>query len=98
MYRKKFYKTVEQEQMEEAIKQEGFRPLLIADPPGVVYPRHSHPETKLLAVLRGGMAVTVGRETYHCSVGDQLLIPGHTEHGAVVGPAGCDFFWSEKLL
>lgn len=54
--------------------------------------------SKLLAILRGGMAVTVGRKTSHCSAGDRLLIPGHTEHGAVVGPAGCDFFWSEKLL
>ena len=84
--------------MASAIHDEGFDPLLITDPPGAKYPPHTHPETKLLAFLRGSMEVTVKGERFNCKPGDRVLIPGNTEHSALVGPDGCDFFWSEKLL
>ena len=84
--------------MAEAVQQDGFDPLLITDPPGATYPPHIHPETKLLAFLRGSMEVTVEGECFTCKPGDRVLIPGNIEHSALVGPDGCDFFWSEKLL
>lgn len=80
-----------------AVREEGFDPLLITDPPGRVYPPHAHPETKLLAFLGGAMTVRVRGEKYACRSGNRLLIPGNEEHSARVGPDGCDFFWSEKL-
>lgn len=97
MYRPQWYAPVEKARMAEKITEDGFHPLFFADPPGTVYPRHTHPETKLLAFVSGKMAVSVGQETYQCSAGDRLIIPGHVAHAAVVGPEGCTFFWSEKL-
>lgn len=97
MYEAKFYPDVNQSKIAQAIRMEGFDPLLISDPPGQIYPTHSHPEIKLLAFLRGRMEVKVDGKPYECRPGDKLLIPGNTEHSAVVGPEGCDFYWSEKF-
>lgn len=98
MYRPKYYKRLDEEKIRQDIKKEGFSPILISDPPGRVYYPHKHPETKLLAILSGGMKVEVGKEAYRLSVGDKLIIPGNVEHSAVVGEEGCVFFWSEKLM
>lgn len=81
----------------EEVRKEGFDPIYINDPPGHLYPLHSHPETKLLVFLRGEMKVKVKDEIYECRPGDKLIIPGNTEHPAKVGPEGCAFLWSEKL-
>jgi quercetin dioxygenase-like cupin family protein len=80
------------------VSEAGFDPIRISDPPGHIYPPHSHAETKLLAFLRGGMRVTIAGQTYECSPGDQLIIPGNVEHSAVIGREGCVYFWSEKIL
>lgn len=78
------------------LRDEGWAPVPIDDPAGHVYPLHRHPEAKLIAVIHGGMEVRIGHETYRCLAGDKLVIPGDTEHAAVVGPDGCTFFWSER--
>ena len=39
----------------------------------------------------------VGDNTFNCSPGDKVVIPGNVEHEATAGPEGCVFFWSEKL-
>ena len=43
------------------------------------------------------MEVNVLGTRLDCVSGDRLLIPGNTEHSAVVGSQGCEFFWSERL-
>lgn len=97
MHYPNFYAELSEEKIEEAIRREGFEPLRISDPPGHAYPSHRHPETKLLAFLRGTMTVRVGEASFRCTPGDKVVIPGNVEHSAVVGPEGCVFFWSEKL-
>lgn len=92
-----YYKFKDPDQIIRLISDEGFDPLLISDPPGRLYPPHSHPEIKLLAIVKGSMKVTMSGETFSCGPSDRLLIPGNIEHAAQVGPDGCTFFWSERL-
>ncbi len=98
MFERAYYKDLRPAEIAERIRQEGFDPLRISDAPGAVYAPHSHPETKLLAFLEGGMQVTLQGQSFSCAVGDKLLIPGNVEHSALVGPEGCVYFWSEKLV
>lgn len=98
MYYKSFYSGKTEAEIEKNIEEEGFTPLKYENGPGDIYPLHQHPETKLLAFLSGSMEVKVGEETFNCEKGDKLLIPGNTPHSAVVGPTGCTFFWSEKMI
>ena len=44
------------------------------------------------------MEVRVGDETFQCKAGDKVIVDGNVKHSAVVGPEGCTFFWSEKLM
>lgn len=97
MYQAQFYKDIDKERIAEEVEAEGFEPVCISDPPGRIYELHKHPETKLLVFLEGSMEVTVKDVSFNCSPGDKLVIPGNTEHSAVVGSSGCTFFWSEKL-
>jgi quercetin dioxygenase-like cupin family protein len=97
LYQHGFYASLSIPQIREQIVEEGFEPVRVSDPAGYIYPLHDHPETKLLAVLSGGMDVQVADQTYHCVAGDRLLIPGNVEHSARVMPDGCVYFWSEKL-
>jgi quercetin dioxygenase-like cupin family protein len=92
------YQNLSESEIEAAVRREGFHPLLIADPPGTAYPPHRHPETKLLAFLRGSMELMIDGRRFDCSPGDRVIIPGDLFHAAIVGPEGCDFFWSEKLI
>ena len=96
MYEEGVYKNLSREEIEKRIRSEGFEPSLIQDDPGYKYPRHKHPEKKLLVFLEGDMNVMVGNETFHCKPGDKLVIGGNIEHEAVVGGGGCIFFWAER--
>lgn len=99
MFYKRFIeKKLPQEEIIQMIKKEGFNPLLISDSPGYVYPKHKHPETKLLVCINGSMKIVVDNEIFNFEPGDKLIIPGNTYHSAKVGENGCDFFWSEKLM
>ncbi len=98
MYQAGYYQGLSESEIAQQVTEEGFDPIRIADPPGHVYPVHSHAETKLLAFLHGSMRVKAGDRTYDCKAGDRLLIPGNLEHAAWVGSAGCTYFWSEKIL
>jgi mannose-6-phosphate isomerase-like protein (cupin superfamily) len=97
IYQPGFYGNLKPLEIRERILVEGFDPVQINDPPAYIYPPHHHPETKLLAFLSGGMDVLVANQTYHCGIGDRLLIPGNVEHSAHVTENGCVYFWSEKL-
>jgi quercetin dioxygenase-like cupin family protein len=93
-----FPQNTSREKIIEAMRNEGFEPKLITDKPGFIYEIHQHPETKLLVCLEGSMKVNVAGEEILFESGDELKIPGNTEHSAVVGDKGCVFFWSEKLV
>ncbi len=97
MFHKNFYKGLSEKQIEQKIREEGFDPIRFSNAPGDEYQLHQHPETKLLAFLKGGMCVTVGEKHYFCRAGDKLVIPGNLDHSALVDNDGCEFFWSEKL-
>lgn len=98
MYFKNFYKNLGESEVKKKIKEEGFEPVKIVNSPGDIYSQHSHPETKLLAILKGSMVVKVEEQTYMLKSGDKLVIPSEMTHSAVVGEEGCTFFWAEKLL
>lgn len=98
MYKEEVYKDLDKDEIRKKVEEEGFDPITINDPPGRVYSPHTHPETKLLAILKGGMEVKTGGEEFTLKKGDQLIIPGEQKHEAVVGEKGCTFFWSEKLV
>jgi hypothetical protein len=57
------------------LRREGWDPISITDPPGYIYPPHSHPETKLLSILSGSMGVRVAGEAYSRQRANQT-IPG----------------------
>ncbi len=97
MYAKQFYKNLTEKEIRAKIIEEGFNPAVINDPPNFEYEKHSHRETKLLAILKGGMCVTVNKEHFILEPGDKLLIPGNIPHSAQVSEFGCTFFWSEKV-
>jgi quercetin dioxygenase-like cupin family protein len=80
------------------IKKSGFDPKKINDAPSLIYKTHIHPETKLLVGISGEMKVKVGDSIYKLEAGDELVIPGNTEHSGEVGSKGCTYFWSEKFL
>lgn len=98
MYYPHFYTDLNKKKIGEDVKREGFDPIIFSNEPSFVYSPHEHPETKLLVFLEGSMEVRVGEKTYHCKRGDKLIIPGNTKHSAIVGPEGCIFFWSEKII
>jgi quercetin dioxygenase-like cupin family protein len=99
MYSKNFYPIgTSRNKIENDIKKEGFTPHLITNSPGYRYEPHQHPQTKLLLCVKGSMSITVDLERYSFEPGDKLIIPGNTPHSALVGPHGCTFYWSEKII
>lgn len=97
MYQPKFYKIIDRKKIEEGVRKDGFNPIYISDPPNFSYKEHAHPEVKLLLFLEGEMKITIDGESFLCSPGDRIIIPGDTSHSAVTGKDGCSFFWAEKL-
>lgn len=98
MFYKNFYKGLTTDEILNKIKTEGFNPIIIRDDAGYIYSPHTHPETKLLAFLKGKMTLTIDDKTYTCFPGDKVIVPGNVLHNATVGPEGCEFFWAEKLI
>ncbi len=98
MYYKKFYHNLKEDQIRKLIEKDGFDPIKIIDKAAFEYRPHNHPETKILAFLRGSMKLFIQDQEYFCEPGDKVIIPGNVEHSATVGAEGCEFFWSEKLL
>lgn len=98
MYYKKFYHTLNEEEIIGALREEEFNPIKIVDEADYEYRPHSHPESKVVVLLKGSMTVHVLGEEYQCEPGDKILIPGNIEHSATVGPGGCEFLWAEKMI
>ena len=95
-YHSRFYKDIDELQIKEEIKKEGFEPFLFSHGPRYRYEPHQHSTEKLLVFLEGSMWVRAGDKEYNCKAGDKLLISGNVEHEATTGPEGCTFFWSER--
>lgn len=98
MHEKGFYKGLNEKDIFRKIKDEGFSPVKISDSPKYIYEEHTHPETKILAILEGSMEVKTRGKSLLLEKGDKLMIPGNTKHSAAIGDKGCVFFWSEKLI
>ncbi len=98
MHFKGFYKQLNDSQIENSIQNEGFNPAKITNGASNTYSPHKHPETKLLAFLKGEMKVKAGGNTFDCKPGDKLIIQGNVTHSAICQSQGCTFFWAEKLL
>jgi quercetin dioxygenase-like cupin family protein len=82
----------------EEVERLGFSPMVVSNHPGFTYATHSHPEAKLLVILEGSMKLSVEGKEYDARSGDLIVIPGNTEHSALVGKKGCRFYWAEKLV
>jgi quercetin dioxygenase-like cupin family protein len=98
MYIPNYYSNQTEAEIYVSIKNEGFNPLKIRNSANHTYSSHDHHETKLLAILEGSIQITVNNELFYCKKGDKIIIPGNLLHSAKVGPDGCTFFWSEKLM
>ncbi|HLB60687.1 MAG TPA: AraC family ligand binding domain-containing protein [Patescibacteria group bacterium] len=97
-YRKKIYQGLSDQEIKMRIRKQGFNPVRIHNTPGYEYNPHQHPEMKLIAIVAGSMKVQSAGKTYECTPGDQIIIAGNELHHAIVGKAGCTFFWSEKAI
>lgn len=93
-----FQKDIPREEIVKIMRDEGFEPKLIIDKPNFIYQSHLHAETKLIVCLEGSMKVIVKGKEYHFEPGDKLKIPGNAPHSGRVGPKGCIYYWSEKIL
>lgn len=98
LYSPQYYKDKSKEEIKNDVAELGFNPILINNSPNYVYSPHTHPETKLLAIVDGRMDVKVEGDSYILQPGDRLMIEGNIEHSAVVGSEGCSFYWAEKVL
>jgi mannose-6-phosphate isomerase-like protein (cupin superfamily) len=99
MFTKHAFKAdTSKEEMVEAIKKEGFNPILIREDANYVYEEHQHAETKLIVCVQGSMKVKVRAQEFDFEPGDKLIIPGNTLHSAVCSADGCTYYWSEKIM
>lgn len=66
----------------------------IENPPGSVFPMHSHPAMQILIILEGSEDHTCGGETFHMEAGDVCIHPSNVEHGGTTttGFKGIDIF------
>ena len=66
----------------------------IENPPGCVFPIHSHEAEQILILLEGEEEHVCGDETFHMRAGDVCLHPPNTPHGGETktGFKGIDIF------
>jgi quercetin dioxygenase-like cupin family protein len=77
----------------------------IENPPGCVFPQHSHPSEQILVVLEGEEDHICGKEKFLMKAGDICVHPSNVMHGGETktGFKGIDIFvppredWLEKL-
>jgi len=66
----------------------------IENPPGCVFPLHSHPSEQILIILEGGEEHICGDEKFFMKAGDVCIHPPNVEHGGTTktGFKGIDIF------
>jgi quercetin dioxygenase-like cupin family protein len=77
----------------------------IENPPGCVFPQHSHPSEQILIILEGEEDHVCGKEKFLMKAGDICVHPPNVMHGGETktGFKGIDIFvppredWLEKL-
>lgn len=76
---------------ETRLREAGVEPVAWSNGPGDRYGAHDHPYEKLLVCAQGSITFLVGsqRTPVELRAGDGFILPGGTEHAAIVGPAGC---------
>jgi quercetin dioxygenase-like cupin family protein len=57
--------------------------------PGDRFPRHEHPDPKVLFCLEGTIVFHTDDGEVALSAGDRLDLDAHAAHAATVGPDGC---------
>lgn len=50
---------------------------------GSKLPLHDHPHEQVSNIIEGTLEMTVGEETFACTPGMIVTIPGHTPHSAI---------------
>jgi mannose-6-phosphate isomerase-like protein (cupin superfamily) len=74
-----------------ALRDAGVEPSAWSNGPGDRYGVHEHSFTKLLVCATGSITFLIGPDAVPVDLkpGDGFVLPPHTPHAAVVGPAGC---------
>ena len=93
-FQKLFYQKKTVEEIRALLRSEGYQPVKVSNSPGYEYVPHQHPETKILAILKGHMIVLLNGTTFTASKKDRVVIAGNDVHAVTVGPKGCEFFWA----
>ena len=83
-------RVVDPRAIEEAVRREAREVYGWSNGPGDRYGEHEHPYAKLLYCTRGSIDfILADGERVSMKPGDRLVLPPHTAHSAIVGPAGC---------
>jgi quercetin dioxygenase-like cupin family protein len=66
----------------------------IENPPGAVFPMHSHDAEQILVILEGSEEHVIDGETFHMEAGDVCVHPPNVVHGGTTktGFKGIDIF------
>ncbi len=70
----------------------------IENPPGCVFPLHSHPSEQIYIILEGEVEHICGDEKFLMKAGDVCVHPPNVEHGGTTktGIKGIDVFWPPR--
>ncbi len=86
-----------QQEWEAQLASEGFRNVkVVVDPPGKVYPEHTHDCIFDHIVMSGSISLTMNGTTHNLKPGDRGPVPKGVVHSAQVGPEGCTYVMGEK--
>ena len=77
--------------------QEGYTEITVqTDPPGLMYPEHTHETTVAHVILEGEMTLVVDGRTNLLKAGDRFDAPAHAVHSARIGLEGCTYLIGER--
>lgn len=81
--------------IEVALKQQGYEPVLIREAPHAALDAHQHGQSHIIVIVRGRMQLTLENSEYLMQPGDLVTIAPHVRHAARFGAEGCDYLWAE---
>ncbi len=68
-----------------------------SDPPGTVYPEHSHTEKVVIFITEGSLELTLAGQVHLLRTSDRFDVPPQVPHSAVAGPQGCQYVVGEMV-
>lgn len=98
MYYQKAYPVIDEKAILKDAFREGFSLTLMTDKAGFIHTPHTHSEATYIVIVSGSLEAKIKEDVYECRIGDKLIIPGSTVHSAVIGPEGCRYFWSDRVI